>query len=251
MKQPTRLVQRLDRRLYPEHADRWDDVAFRRAILARLSPNSRVLDLGAGAGVVPEMDLRGEAGRVAGLDPDPRVLDNPYLDEAKIGCGESVPWPDGSFDLVIADNVLEHLERPATVFCEVARVLVPGGRFLVKTPNRRHYVALVARLTPHSFHQAFNRSRGRATEDTFPTRYRANTPKRLRDLAAGAGLQLRDVELLEGRPEYLRRWPLTYLLGWLYERAVSSLPGLSGFRVLLIATFEKPHGPGLPDARPT
>lgn len=239
---PSRLALYLDRRLYPDHADRWDDRAFRRAVLAELSGTERVLDLGAGAGVVPEMCFRDQAAHVAGLDPDPRVEDNPHLDEAKIGVGQAVPWEDGSFDLVVADNVLEHLERPETVFREVARVLAPGGRFLAKTPNRRHYVPLFARLTPHRFHRAFNRLRGRAEKDTFPTRYRANSPKRLRELAADAGLSVGRIELIEGRPEYLRKWPLAYLLGWLYERVVNLLPGLTGFRVLMIATFRKPDG---------
>jgi SAM-dependent methyltransferase len=236
-----KLAQRLDRSLYPDHGDRWDDALFRRVLLTEISPDDRVLDLGAGAGIVPEMNFRGVAARVCGVDPDPRVADNPYLDEAEVGVGESVPYPDGSFDLVFADNVLEHLEDPRQVFAEVARLLAPGGRFLVKTPNRWHYVALAARWTPHRFHRAYNRRRGRTTGDTFPTRYLANRPRRLRELAAGAGLRVRSIELIEGRPEYLRTWAPAYLLGWLYERAVNRLPALRGFRVVMIAVFEKPE----------
>ena len=51
----------------------------------------------------------------------------PYLDEGRDGVGESIPYPDASFDLVFADNVLDHLPDPARVFAEVARVL-RGGR---------------------------------------------------------------------------------------------------------------------------
>lgn len=234
------FIRHLDRALYPEHSDRWDDALFRRRVLERLDPAWHLLDLGAGAGSVPEMDFRQFAARVFGLDPDPRVRDNPYLDEARVGHGETIPFPDASFDMVIADNVLEHLAAPEAVFCEVARVLRPGGLFLVKTPNRRHYVPLAARLTPHGFHQAFNRLRGRADDDTFPTRYRANTPRRLRRCAAVSGLEVRCLEQVEGRPEYLRPWAVTYLAGSLYERAVNRIPWLAGFRVLLIGCFEKP-----------
>jgi SAM-dependent methyltransferase len=236
---PSPLVRRLDRALYPEHSDRWDDALFRRRVLERLDLTWHLLDLGAGAGSVPEMDFRQHAGRVFGLDPDPRVRDNPYLDEARVGHGEAIPFPDASFDMVIADNVLEHLETPEAVFCEVARVLRPGGLFLVKTPNRRHYVPLAARLTPHRFHRAFNRLRGRAADDTFPTRYRANTPRRLRRCAAVSGLEVRRLEQVEGRPEYLRPWAATYLAGCLYERVVNRIPWLAAFRVLLIGCFEK------------
>ena len=199
-----------------------------------------MLDLGAGAGLVPEMDLRGRAAYVCGVYRDTRVVDNPFLDEAAVAGGEAIPHPDASFELVIADNVLEHLATPVTVFREVARVLVPGGVFLTKTPNRRHYVPLAARLTPHRFHRAFNRRRGRLDDDTFPTLYRANTPREVRRHAAAAGLDVHSIELVEGRPEYLRPWPPLYLLGWLYERAVNRVPGLARFRVLLVAHLVKP-----------
>jgi SAM-dependent methyltransferase len=126
------------------------------------------------------------------------------------------------------------------VFGEVARVLRPGGRFLVKTPNRRHYVPLVARLTPHAFHRRFNRMRGRGGADTFPTRYRVNTPGALRRSAARAGLEVERVRLCEARPEYLRFHPLAYAAGWGWERAVNALPGLAAFRVLLVARLRKP-----------
>ena len=81
------------------------------------------------------MNFRGHARRLCGIDPDPRVAANPYLDEGQVGVGESIPYPDASFDVVFADNVLEHLPDPAAVFAAVTRVLRPGGVFLGKTPN--------------------------------------------------------------------------------------------------------------------
>lgn len=168
------------------------------------------------------------------------MADNPYLDEGRVGVGESIPYPGASFDVVLADNVLEHLPDPAAVFAEVARVLRPGGVFLGKTPNKWHYVPLIARLTPHGFHRWVVRWRGRGGEDVFPTRYRANSPGDLRALAAGAGLEVVRIDLIEGRPEYLRFSAPTYLLGWLYERVVKRVPGLAWLRVLLVVELRKP-----------
>nr|WP_274608966.1 class I SAM-dependent methyltransferase [Lamprobacter modestohalophilus] len=199
-----------------------------------------VLDLGAGAGIVTEMNFCGHARRICGIDPDPRVVDNPFLDEGKVGLGESIPYPDASFDLVFADNVLEHLPNPEQVFAEVARVLRPGGVFLAKTPNKYHYVPLIARLTPHGFHRWVVRWRGREGEDVFPTRYLANSRADIRRLAAATGLQVVAVDLVEGRPEYLRFSALTYVFGYLYERLVNLVPGLAGLRVLLVAELRKP-----------
>lgn len=237
-----RDVAWLDRKLYPGFDGHWDDVLFRARVLAVLRPEHALLDLGAGAGIVPQMDFKGRCRRVCGVDPDPRVRDNPHLDEGRQGVGESIPWPDASFDVVTADNVLEHLEDPARVLAEVARVLKPGGLFLAKTPNARHYMPLIARCTPHVFHEFVNQRRGRAGADTFPTRYRANTPRALRRLAAGAGLRVRALELVEGRPEYLRFNAATYLAGWAWERTVNATPLFAGLRVLLVVQIEKPYG---------
>lgn len=99
---------------------------------------------------------------------------------------------------------------------------------------------LIARLTPHAFHRWVVRWRGRAGDDVFPTRYRANSPAAIKRLAATAGLEVVRIELIEGRPEYLRFSTPTYLLGWLYERLVNRVPALARFRVLLIAELRKP-----------
>lgn len=235
------LVAWMDRRLYPGVGRNWDDELFRERILSTLEEEHALLDVGAGAGIVPQMNFRGEAARVCGVDPDPRVAENPHLDEGRVGMGEEIPWEDSSFDVVVADNVLEHLDRPTEVFTEVARVLRPGGRFLAKTPNRTHYMPLIARLTPHGFHRWVNRLRGREAEDTFPTRYRANCRADLERIAAESGLVVDSVELVEGRPEYMRLSPPTYVVGWLYERLVNRFESLAPMRILMVATLSKPE----------
>ena len=59
-------------------------------------------------------------------------------------------------------------------------------------------------------------------------------------MAAGAGLEVVRVDLIEGRPEDLRFSAPTYVVGWLYERLVNRVPGLQRFRVLLVAELRKP-----------
>jgi SAM-dependent methyltransferase len=233
------LISWMDETWYPKFEDHWDDRMLRERILRLLTPESVVLDLGAGAGIVKQMDFRGLARKVCGVDLDPRVLKNPLLDEGRIGNAGVIPYADGQFDLAFSDNLLEHLDTPCAVFSEVTRVLKPGGVFLFKTPNKWHYMPTIARLTPFRFHQYVNRLRGRAQSDTFPTRYRANTKRAVIRLAENAGLMVERIERIEGRPEYLRMTELTYLVGAAYERLVNTMEVLAPFRILLMGTLRK------------
>lgn len=234
-----KMVAKLDQALYPSFARNWDDLLFREKIHEALMPDFSVLDLGAGAGIVEAMNFKGKAKRVCGVDLDPRVVDNPFLDEGRVADAGLIPYPDESFDLVFSDNVLEHLDQPQQVFAEVARVLKPGGCFLFKTPNKSHYMPLIARLTPHKFHQYVNRLRGRNEVDTFPTLYKANSIKDITRISAQTGMAVAEIKRIEGRPEYLRiSWP-TDLIGAAYERLVNQFDFLAAFRVLLIGKLEK------------
>jgi ubiquinone/menaquinone biosynthesis C-methylase UbiE len=235
----TQLIARLDYALYPGQDRNWDNALFRNHILSVLRQEDHILDLGAGAGIVPQLNFRGTVQRVCGVDPDERVTTNPYLDDGRQGFGEQIPFPDNAFDLVYSANVLEHLTNPLAVFTEVNRVLKPNGRFLFKTPNRWHYMPLIAQLTPTRFHKFFNRLRGRAAEDTFPTRYRANSNAAIGRLADRSGFTVKHIRLVEGRPEYLRFSAPTYLMGAAYERLMNRFDALSTFRIVMIGELEK------------
>lgn len=54
--------------------------------------------------------------------------------QAMAGDATAMPFPDGSFDRVIASEILEHVPRDSTVMAEIARVLKPGGLAAVTVP---------------------------------------------------------------------------------------------------------------------
>jgi SAM-dependent methyltransferase len=234
-------VLRLDAWFYPDYVPGFDNDLCRQKILAAIDKGSSVLDLGAGVGVRAYTNFHGCAARVCGVDAIDGVMDNPFLDEAKIAGAENIPYPDASFDVVFAWNVLEHLSTPGPVFAEAMRVLRPGGLFIVKTPNRWHYIALIARCTPQWFHEhMISRVMGwRGHSDVFPTVYRANSVRVMTRLATDAGLSVREILALEPRPEYLRFSPLTFPFGIAYERIVNSSSRLRAFRAVFIGVFQK------------
>ena len=234
------IVSWLDQRWYSGVSAQWDDRLLRERVLSHLSPDAIVLDLGAGSGRVAAMNFKAAGRSMFGIDVDLAISANCQIDGGCVGDASRLPFRDAAFDLVFADNVLEHLDKPELVFAEVARVLKPGGRFLVKTPNAWHYVTVLARLTPHRFHQWINGRRGRHEAHTFPTRYLANTRSTLGSLAVIAGLEVGSVISVESRPEYARINPALYVFGLIYERIVNSADWGARFRVVLLGDFAKP-----------
>jgi SAM-dependent methyltransferase len=60
---------------------------------------------------------------------------------AAVGPAEQPPFPPGSFDAVFAGEIVEHLVDPHAALRQWVRLLRPGGRLVVTTPNRRHWLA--------------------------------------------------------------------------------------------------------------
>lgn len=57
--------------------------------------------------------------------------------------GETLPLADSSVDCIILSEVIEHLEAPQASIREATRVLRPGGRLLITTPNYRSFWPLM------------------------------------------------------------------------------------------------------------
>jgi len=96
----------------------------------------RLLDVGCGSGEF--LEFAGNAGwSVVGVDLDPLaaiVANRRGLDVIQASTG-MLPFADQSFEAVTLGHVVEHVHDPTRVLRECFRVLVPGGRLWLETPN--------------------------------------------------------------------------------------------------------------------
>lgn len=117
-----------------------------------------VLAVGGGTGVIHRA---GHASRAVSLDPlNDSIFPHIAADSgaaAVTGVGESAPFPDESFDVVVSANVVDHTADPRTVVEEIKRVLRPDGVFLCEinvfgmSPRIRRVLDYIDRPHPHHF----------------------------------------------------------------------------------------------------
>jgi SAM-dependent methyltransferase len=193
------------RREYARLRPGWRDCLnlYRALVASNLPASARVLDLGCGnAGWL--QDELAPARLAAGADPDLDSLRRSTSHRDRLAClAEHLPLTERSLDLVVSAFVFEHLERPAEVAAELARVLRPGGRLVFLTPNSWNYNAWLIRLVPNRLHDHFTtRLYGRMEHDTYPVRYRLNSPRRVDRVLVAAGFRACQL-VLNGDPTYI------------------------------------------------
>ena len=214
-----KIVEVFDHKFYKDFTGNWDNDIFWSIVLGYLDKTKTCLDVGAGRGALPQMAFKGFAKKVYGIDPSEAVNGNPYLDEANVGYGEHMPfYTDCQFDIVYANNVLEHIGNPMAFLKEMNRVITTGGFFIAKTPNRFHYMPLLAGILSEAVHNWYFKKKGRPSRDTFPTFYKLNSRKDVKKFADQTGFTIHEIRMVEARPEYLRIHFIPYIFGIAYER---------------------------------
>lgn len=139
-----------------------DFTGYMREALAAIGagPPGRILDLPAGLGQFTDA-LRRAGHTVVPADINRHRDDYVYAD-----MGVRLPFGDGEFDAAVCLEGIEHMLDPALLLGELMRVVRPGGRVVLSTPNVMNFYSRLQFLLTGTFYQ-FN-------------------PAELRDLPAGA-----------------------------------------------------------------
>jgi SAM-dependent methyltransferase len=116
-----------------------------------------VLDVGCGRGrTLRYLEAQPDAlrrVRLTGIDLDPRLPERLHGRErwraALADASRGLPFRDGAFDVVVCEQVLEHLHGPERLVAEAARVLRPGGLFVAGVPTFPPGIAALRGLFSH------------------------------------------------------------------------------------------------------
>lgn len=134
-------------RMMPEASDRftfWEHV-YRYAFACRFVVGKRVLDIACGEGYGTAALERAGAAAVLGVDVSDQAClhaRQKYGLDTAVGNAEGIPLADGSMDVVVSFETIEHVRDPERFVDECVRVLAPAGILIVSTPNREVYSAV-------------------------------------------------------------------------------------------------------------
>lgn len=98
-----------------------------------------VLEVGCGLGLYLA-HLATDAARAIGVEYEPgraaQAAERSRPASVLVGANEALPFGDGTFDAVVSNEVIEHVDDDVASAAELVRVLAPGGRIVLFCPNR-------------------------------------------------------------------------------------------------------------------
>lgn len=200
-----------------------------------LEAGMRWLDVGCGRGLAPvwfadadavEADLRLRAGCLVGLDLDLDALRaNRSCTQRVLGTVTALPFAARSYDLVTCNMVLEHHPDPGVALAEVRRILRPGGRAILHTPNLFGIVTIAAWIVPGCWHPAIVRWIEGRVEGVHPKHYAFNRRCDVERCLRDAGFRNARVEYIDS-PNTYGGVPIIAQVEAIWHRLSARIPAL-------------------------
>jgi ubiquinone/menaquinone biosynthesis C-methylase UbiE len=218
-----------------------------REILANLTTESAVLDIGCGRSAPTLSKLKGHVRELYGIDLVEFSVRDPELHLLKQDVCNMEGVASGSIDLAFSRSVMEHVRNPRAAFSEIYRVLKDGGKYIFLTPGSYDYATVISKIIPNKFHPKIVRYvEGRDESDTFPAYYRSNSKKAIKKYAKEFGFTVTKMSYLGQYPSYFSFSRPLFWTGCIYEMILSRFEHLHFLRGWILAFIEKPFdGPAL------
>ncbi len=127
-----------DERMNMNETNRRIHIIFNQLIQQSEVKNKQLLDAGCGTGWFSQ-EATNLGAKVTSMDLSESLLNivkTKCDSNCKVGSILDIPFPDQSFDYVLNTEVIEHTTNPYQAFCELTRVLKPGGVLVLTVPNR-------------------------------------------------------------------------------------------------------------------
>jgi 2-polyprenyl-3-methyl-5-hydroxy-6-metoxy-1,4-benzoquinol methylase len=144
MNEPALILEPTGERMVPESAGTttfWEHI-YRYAFASCFVAGKRVLDIACGEGYGAVALQKAGAAHVIGVDVSESACMHArkrYGLDARTGTAEEIPLPDNFVDVIVSFETIEHVANPNRFLDECFRVLAPGGRLIISTPNKEVY----------------------------------------------------------------------------------------------------------------
>lgn len=178
------------------HAGYCKPAEWYQSVVERLvTDQSKWVDIGGGHQIFPSnpwlaTELSQRCKLLVGVDPSDNLVKNEFVHEKIQSTFEEACLTE-EFDLATLHMVAEHVEDPSKFCAALGKAIRPGGHVVILTPYKWSIASIVAALTPEKYHSVAVRSTSplRVESDVFPTHYRLNTRRQLRNHLAAAGFE--------------------------------------------------------------
>jgi ubiquinone/menaquinone biosynthesis C-methylase UbiE len=226
-------IQRCFNRMNSVH-DIYEDL-----LLPYVKKDNVILDAGCGKkGIMNKYS--GKFKRAVGIDLSPEAIKiNKCLDEFVVGNLENLPFPDGSFDIIISQWVVEHMENPEKCYREFFRVLKKGGGLILVTNSIHHPIMCLSSIFPEGIRDRLKKRvlPSEIEEDTFPTYYKSNSLPKMRELLGSAGFtKVHDAYV--GDPSFFIYSKFLFLLLLVYEK-ITDISFLKKYKMHVVVHYAK------------
>jgi len=248
-----RIYSQLQKAIVP--GLRYSQYHYLQVLRREIVPGCKWLDIGCGHQLFAdwmtseERELVSQVEEIVGIDRDASgIAKHQSLDLRVIGNLETLPFSGNRFDMVTANMVIEHIERPGIVLTEELRVLKNGGKFIFHTPNRNSFQNMVLRKMPQRAKTMLARVlEGRGEEDVFPAFYRFNTVADVEKFSTESSFEIKEVRLFNSSAVTAALGPLSVVELLLLR--ILEKPALENRRTNLIVVLSKTLG--LTKSQPT